>query len=74
MSWSLVHAALEVLHPIESQSDIRRGVLRRNILCYHWEGYMSSMKCNIQFGYQLIICSRIKENHEKPWSSWPDAN
>jgi hypothetical protein len=40
MSWSLVHANLEVLHPNEFQSDIRRGILRRNFLCCHWEGCM----------------------------------
>jgi hypothetical protein len=31
---------------------------------------MGSMKCNVEFGYQLIICSGTKENHGKPWSSW----
>jgi hypothetical protein len=30
MSWRLDHAALEGLHPNEFQSDIRRGILRRN--------------------------------------------
>jgi hypothetical protein len=40
MSWSLVHTALGMLHPNEFQSDIRRGILRRNFLCYHWKGCM----------------------------------
>jgi hypothetical protein len=31
---------------------------------------MWSMQCNVEFGYQLSICSRIEENHGKPWSSW----
>jgi hypothetical protein len=34
---------------------------------------MVSMQCNVEFGYQLSICSRTKENHGKPWSSWPVA-
>jgi hypothetical protein len=32
---------------------------------------MRSMQCNMEFGYQLSICSGTKENHRKPWSSWP---
>jgi hypothetical protein len=35
MSWCLVHAALEGLHPNKFQSDIRRGTFRQNCLCYH---------------------------------------
>jgi hypothetical protein len=73
MSLSLVHAALEVLHPNEFQSDIRRGILRRNILCYNWEGCMWSIQRNAEFGYQLGICSGTKENNGKPRSSWPVA-
>jgi hypothetical protein len=34
---------------------------------------MGSMQCNVEFGYQLSICSGTKENHGKPWSSWPVA-
>jgi hypothetical protein len=34
---------------------------------------MWSMQCNVEFGYQLSICSGIEENHGKPWSSWPVA-
>jgi hypothetical protein len=45
----------------------------RNFQYYHWEGCMGSMKCNVEFGYQLSICSGTKENHGKPWSSWPVA-
>jgi hypothetical protein len=51
------------------QFDIRRCTLRRNCLCYHWEGCMRSMQCNVEFGYQLSICSGTKENHGKPWLS-----
>jgi hypothetical protein len=29
------------------------------------------MQCNVEFGYQLSICSWTKENHGKPRSSWP---
>jgi hypothetical protein len=32
---------------------------------------MWSKQCNVEFGYQLSICSRTEENHGKPWSSWP---
>jgi hypothetical protein len=32
-----------------------------------------SMQCNVEFGYQLIICSGTKESHGKPSSSWPVA-
>jgi hypothetical protein len=70
MSWFLVHAALEGLHPNEFQSDIRRGTLSRNFLCYHWEGCMWNMQCHVEFGYQLSICSGTKET---PWSSLPVA-
>jgi hypothetical protein len=55
------------------QFDIRRCTLRRNFLCYHWEGCMRSLQCNMEFGYQLSICSGTKENHGKTWSSWPVA-
>jgi hypothetical protein len=34
---------------------------------------MRSMQCNVEFGYQLSIRSGTKENHGKPWSSWPVA-
>jgi hypothetical protein len=34
---------------------------------------MRSMQCNVEFGYQLNICSGTKENHGKPRSSWPVA-
>jgi hypothetical protein len=71
MSSCLVHAALDGLHPNEFKSDIRRVTLRRNCLCYHWESCMWSMQCNVEFGYQLSICFGTKENHGKPWSSWP---
>jgi hypothetical protein len=32
---------------------------------------MRSMQCNVEFGYQLSICSGTKENHWKDLSSWP---
>jgi hypothetical protein len=60
-------------HPNEFQSNISIGTSRRNCLCYQWEGFMWSMQCNVEFGYQLSICSGTKENHGKPWSSWPVA-
>jgi hypothetical protein len=28
---------------------------------------------NVEFGHQLSICSGTKENHGKPWSTWPVA-
>jgi hypothetical protein len=34
---------------------------------------MRSMKCSVEFGCQLSIRSGTKENHGKPWSSWPVA-
>jgi hypothetical protein len=40
MSWCLIHMALEGFHLNEFQSDIKRWTLRRNFLCYHWEGCM----------------------------------
>jgi hypothetical protein len=45
----------------------------RNFQYYHWEGCMVSMQCNVEFGYQLSICSGTKENHGKPWSILPVA-
>jgi hypothetical protein len=38
----------------------------RNFQNCHWEGCMVSMQCNVEFGYQLGICSGTKENHRKP--------
>jgi hypothetical protein len=32
---------------------------------------MWSIQCIVEFGYQFSICSGMKENHRKPWSSWP---
>jgi hypothetical protein len=34
---------------------------------------MWSMQSNVEFGYQLSICSGTKENHGKLWSIWPVA-
>jgi hypothetical protein len=68
MSWCLAHTALEGLDPNEFQSDIRRATLRRNLLCYHWEGCMWSLQCNVEFRYQLSICSGTNEIHEWSWS------
>jgi hypothetical protein len=61
MSWCRVHTW---------KSDIRKATLGQNVWCYHWEGCMGNMQCNVKFGYQLIICSGTKENHRKPWLSW----
>jgi hypothetical protein len=61
ISWCLDHSALKGFHLNEFLSDIRRCTLRRNFLCYHWEGCMWSMQCNMEFGYQLIIWSGTKE-------------
>jgi hypothetical protein len=63
MPWGLVHSALKGFHP--KIFDIRRCTLRRNCWCYHWEGCIRSMQCNVEFGYQLSICSGTKENHGK---------
>jgi hypothetical protein len=58
------------------QFDIRKCTLRRNCWCYHWEGCMRSMQCNVEFGYQLSICSGTKENLDRVGRSHdlPDAN
>jgi hypothetical protein len=42
------------------------GYIRAKFQCYRWEGCMGSMLCNVEFGYQLSICSGTKENHGKP--------
>jgi hypothetical protein len=55
------------------QFYVRRCTLRWKFWCYHWEGCMRSILCNVEFGYQLNICSATKENYGKPWSSWPVA-
>jgi hypothetical protein len=73
MSWCLIHSTLKGFHSNKFQFDIRKCTLRRNFWCYHWEGCMRSMQCNVEFGYQLSICSGTKENHGKPWWSWPVA-
>jgi hypothetical protein len=67
---SLTHIPYEQGDPAQSQSHVSAG---RNFQCYHWEGCMGSMQCNVKFGYQLSICSGTKENHGKPWSCWPVA-
>jgi hypothetical protein len=75
-AWCLVRSALKGFHPNEFQSDIRRTTLRWNFLCYHWEGCTWSMQCNVEFGYQLSICSGTKENLDRVGQSQdlPDAN
>jgi hypothetical protein len=49
------------------------GLHYNEIWCYQWEGYMWSMQCNVEFRYELCICSRIEENHGKHWWSWSVA-
>jgi hypothetical protein len=34
---------------------------------------MRRMQCNVEFGYQIGICSSTDENHGKPWLSLPVA-
>jgi hypothetical protein len=46
-------------------------IFGQNFDYYSWEGCMGSIQCNVEFGYQLSICSRTKENYGKPLSSWP---
>jgi hypothetical protein len=31
-----------------------------------WEGCISSMQCNVKFGYQMSSCCRTEENHGQP--------
>jgi hypothetical protein len=68
--------ALEGLNLSEMQSDIRKATLGQNFLCYHWEGCMWSMQCNVEFGYQLCICFWTMENLDLVGRSQglPDAN
>jgi hypothetical protein len=73
MSWCLVHSALKGVPSEKFQFHIRRCTLGRNCWCYHWEGCMRSMQCNVEFWYQHSLCSGTKGNHGKPWSSWPVA-
>jgi hypothetical protein len=48
---------------VKSQCHVSEGGI---FLYYHWEGYMGSMQCNVEFGYQLSFCSGTKENHGTP--------
>jgi hypothetical protein len=51
----------------EIESNFGRAILWRKILkSSYLEGCMRSMHCNVEFGYQLNICSGTKENHGKP--------
>jgi hypothetical protein len=63
-----------VLEP--SPRGLRGAPSKRNLLCHHWEGCMRSMQCNVEFGYQLSICSGTKENLDRVGRSQdlPDAN
>jgi hypothetical protein len=57
------------------ESNFGRAILWRKILKnWYLEGCMRSMQCNVEFGYQLNICSGTKENHGKPWSSWTEMS
>jgi hypothetical protein len=51
---------------LEGQVPVFRSHISavRNFQCYHWEGCMRSMQCNVEFGYQLSICSGTKEKNE----------
>jgi hypothetical protein len=52
---------------VGEMSDFGRAILWRKILkSSYLEGCMTSMQCNVEFGYQLSIRSGTKENHGKP--------
>jgi hypothetical protein len=57
---------------VQSQSYVNVG---RNFLIYRWEGCMWSIQCNVEFGYQLSICSETKKNLDRVgrWQDLPDA-
>jgi hypothetical protein len=59
---------------VKSRSQVSVG---RNLYCYYWEGCMWNMQCNMEFGYQLSICSGTKENldrvirlQDRPVTNW----
>jgi hypothetical protein len=66
---------IEVNHMIGINFLIWRweGCIKQKFLCYQWEGYMWRKKCNVEFRYQLVICSRAEENQGNPWSICPVA-
>jgi hypothetical protein len=67
------YVTLEGLHYGKIWGNFGRAVLGQNFNVNQWEGCLWSMQYNVQFGYQLSICSRIEEKHGKPCSSWPVA-
>jgi hypothetical protein len=63
---SLLNRVIQSEVKVKSQSYTS---VARNFQCYHWEGCMGSMQCNMEFGYQLSICSGTKENPDRfGWS------
>jgi hypothetical protein len=68
---SPISSMKKVIQPkikVKSQIHVTVGW---NFECYHWEGCLRRTQCNVEFGYQLSICSGAKENHGKSWLSWP---
>jgi hypothetical protein len=53
-----------------------RVTLGRNFWCCNWKGCIWSMQCNVEFGYQLGICSGTKETLDRVGrlQDLPDAN
>jgi hypothetical protein len=45
------------------------GYFRTECWYLYWYGCIRSMRCNVQFRYQMSICSRTEEIHWKTWSS-----
>jgi hypothetical protein len=62
---SLVHTTLEVLHPNEFQSNIRRCILRRNFFLLPLGGMHEKLAVHRGIWDQLSICSGTKENLDR---------
>jgi hypothetical protein len=52
-------------------TNIRRAILERNFDITSGRAACEARSATWNSGYQLSICSRTKENHRNPWSSWP---
>jgi hypothetical protein len=63
----------EGLHFCEIWTNIGRATLGRNFDVTNGRAACEACSATWNSGYHLSICSRIEENHGKPWSSWPVA-
>jgi hypothetical protein len=68
MSWSLVHSALEVLHPNEFQSDVR-GYIKATFFMLPLGGLHVKHAVQVTVRRRLVLQGGPLRNHCHQWSN-----